>query len=203
MRTTEVSWLPDGSLYRWSRLRIVSNSQAAKATIVIPLVGYMILFNQKVIEYAALSPVLGGHQVDIPIRLIMIYMGLCTIAVSATLYGYFCPSEVKRFDSAEAYVGHAVVNVPMLVRNQYERDLIGSEFKEDLEFIRSKGYVPEEFWKAFLHLYYQHLDETYQIPRFVAFAGYVIGFATLAVPSVEVFFRVNYYFFSKTFERMF
>ena len=33
----------------WVRLRFVSNSSAAKATILIPLVGYLVLFNERIV----------------------------------------------------------------------------------------------------------------------------------------------------------
>jgi hypothetical protein len=45
----------------WVRLRFVSNSTAAKATILVPLIGYLILFNEKVVEFLNLAKDIGSH----------------------------------------------------------------------------------------------------------------------------------------------
>ena len=35
----------------WDKLRSVSNSTAAKATILVPVIGYLIIFNEKIVEF--------------------------------------------------------------------------------------------------------------------------------------------------------
>lgn len=46
----------------WTTLREVGNLSAVKATVLIPLIGYLILFNQNVVEYLRLSPELTGAK---------------------------------------------------------------------------------------------------------------------------------------------
>src|SRR3954454_24281518 len=82
----------------WVRLRSVSNSTAAKATILVPIIGYLIIFNEKVVEFLNLAKsveMYGG--VEVSYRLILIYLGLCAISLGVAVYGWFCPSEVKHY----------------------------------------------------------------------------------------------------------
>jgi hypothetical protein len=81
----------------WVRLRFVSNSSAAKATILIPLVGYLVLFNEKVVDFLNLIKELNGtHDAGVSYRLILLYLGLCGIALGVMIYGWFCPNEPSR-----------------------------------------------------------------------------------------------------------
>jgi hypothetical protein len=52
----------------WSAVSTLSNSFAARATILIPLVGYLILFNEKMADYLNLIGVLnsGDHYYGSP-----------------------------------------------------------------------------------------------------------------------------------------
>ena len=78
----------------------------------------------------------------------------------------------------------------MIVRAGYERELIGSHYKSQLETIRAKGYVHEEMWRAFLHLYFVFSNHKYPFARLVVVLSYAVGFGCLAIPSAEVFARV-------------
>ncbi|HXQ74020.1 MAG TPA: hypothetical protein VN844_26185 [Pyrinomonadaceae bacterium] len=160
-------------------------------TILIPLIGYMILFNERVISYLELVKVIGGEQQGaIPARLLLLYFGLCSIALGTVIYGLACPAEVKRHSNAEDYVGDAEVNVPMYVRTGYERSLIGSKFKANLESLKRAKYIPEQYWKAFLHIYFLYLDEKHPTARAATQGAYVVGLVLIGIPSVEVFYKV-------------
>jgi hypothetical protein len=89
----------------WVRLRFVSNSTAAKSTILVPLIGYLIIFNANLVSYLNLVRELGFEpHVGVSHRLILIYLGLCMISVGVLLYGWFGPNEVKPYGSAAAFV---------------------------------------------------------------------------------------------------
>src|ERR1700739_3748651 len=102
----------------WTILRGVGNSNLVKLTIVIPLVGYLILFNENLLHYIQLSRTLFGvDQVSraettdvsaahVPLRLSSLYFGLCLIAVGSIIHQWFAPEEIKKYGSAPEYIEH-------------------------------------------------------------------------------------------------
>jgi hypothetical protein len=94
------------SVWRWSNLRAIGNLSAAKLTVLIPLIGYMVIFNEKFLPYLQLSVHIFGGQADVggqaqvSWRLIATYYGLCFLGVGSIIYQLFCPIEVKRFGTA-------------------------------------------------------------------------------------------------------
>jgi hypothetical protein len=176
----------------WTDISAISNSYAARVTILIPLIGYMIIFNANIIRWLDLVKGLDTSQSpdSIPARLLFIYFGLCAIALGTVIYGIFCPQDARQYASADAYVGDAVTNVPMMVRKQYERILIGSSFKSELETLNRANYAPDEKWRAFLHIYFRYLNTTHTYARRVVALSYATGITLLAVPSTEVFIKI-------------
>lgn len=201
MKINQINLAAIGSstLRPWTSLRSISNSYAARSTILIPVIGYMILFNDRVIRYLDLVNEVGGpHHGAIPPRLVLVYFGLCSVAIGTVIYSLFCPSEAKRYETADEYVGDAAHTVPMIVRDAYERELMGSPFKGRLETIKGMNYIYEEYWRAFLYIYFEHLNLKHPLARTVIQIAYVIGFTCLAIPSAEVFWRVVKFSFGWT-----
>jgi hypothetical protein len=70
---------------KWSLLRTVGNLTAVRLTILIPLVGYLIIFNANVVKYLDLAKEFVGissHHFDsgVSAKLLLIYFGLCALA---------------------------------------------------------------------------------------------------------------------------
>lgn len=88
----------------WSRFWTVSSSRAARMTVLIPLIGYLIIFNAKIAEYLHVIRELGGSPNDVSVspRLLLIYFGLCAIAAAVAIYSWRCPNAVKYYGSANA-----------------------------------------------------------------------------------------------------
>src|SRR4051794_14456804 len=84
--------------FRWTSLRSLSNSYATRSAILIPLVGYILLFSGKFSEWFAGS-LAGGSASSggVSNRLLWIYFGLCFIAVGNVLYSFFCTQEIKDY----------------------------------------------------------------------------------------------------------
>jgi hypothetical protein len=103
----------------WARLREIGNSPAVKLTIVIPFVGYLIIFNESLLHYLDLSRELFGHHGNLPgseqahvsWRLLLLYFGLCFIAAGAALYGWYCPDEIKSYRLPSDYVAAVLTNL--------------------------------------------------------------------------------------------
>jgi hypothetical protein len=183
----------------WVRLRFISNSTAAKATILVPLIGYLILFNEKVVEFLNLAKDIGTHSgAEVSYRLILIYLGLCFISLGVVVYGWLCPNEVKHYGSAAAFIQGDGPSLRGFVINDIGRELENSGQRPRLQMIsdaldekiRRQNATEEDSERyriEVLHLHFEQLKESHPIGRKVCFWSYVIGFGLLAVPSAIVF----------------
>ena len=77
------------------------------------------------------------------------------------------------------------------IRDRYEPRLQSTDYTVE----RQREDVAEakaQINNGILHLYFTYLDNTHPILRLLAAIFFAIGFAALAVPSVQVFLRVTY-----------
>jgi hypothetical protein len=186
----------------WVRLRFVSNSTAAKATILVPIIGYLIIFNEKVLGFLNLARELGGvGDAQISYRLILIYFGLCAISLGAMIYGWYCPNEVKHYGSAAAYVNGDGPSLRGFVIDEIGSELESSAQRQKLEAATDAQRAVAEmrvltdadhqkYRTEILHLYFAHLDTSHPLARAICFRSYVLGFVLLAIPSSIVFVRI-------------
>jgi hypothetical protein len=97
----------------WTELRRLGQSNAVKLTALAPVIGSLILMNDEVdallrstlLDFSldqSRKPMLGF--VHIP-RLHMIYLGLSLLGVGAICFGLLCPDVIKRYPSAEDWLG--------------------------------------------------------------------------------------------------
>lgn len=89
---------------RWSTLRGLGNLPIAKATMAVPVIGYFLLFNEEIVNFLSLhtdfcEPARCGPS----LRLVLLYIGCCWIALGAALYSMSCPKLIKKYDSAAAF----------------------------------------------------------------------------------------------------
>jgi hypothetical protein len=116
----------------WTDFRAISNSHAARSTILILLIGYLVLFNENVVKYLHLPKELGGSTPvagsGISMRLLLVYFGLCFVAAGTALYGFFCPPEVKQYGSANGYVAGDGDSIKSMVLDAIQARLARSDF---------------------------------------------------------------------------
>jgi hypothetical protein len=80
----------------WSKLRLLGNSHIAQATLVVPLLGYFLLFNENIFEYLRLHVNFCAKPAcAVSWRLQLLYFGSFFIAIGAGIYGLRCPTVVK------------------------------------------------------------------------------------------------------------
>lgn len=185
----------------WSGLRAISNSVAARCTVLIPLIGYLIIFNDGVSKYLNLVAELGGggnsSAYTVSPRLLLIYFGLCAIAIGVTLYSIFCPNGVKYYGSANAYVGNVQGSRGRFSTREIEVELEGSPLKENFWAIRDSYRKTDrndadraEYRNGLLHLLYRKHNLHHPFFRLITYILYAIGFLCLLIPSAGVFVRV-------------
>jgi hypothetical protein len=203
----------------WRRLRGAGNSLAVRVTVLIPLVGYLIIFNSYIVKYLELAKEIGGgppvDNVSVSSRLLLIYFGLCAVALGSVLYARFCPDEVKHFGTSAAYVGGDGRSIGDFALEAIEARLRSSplakrytEIRERFDLIRTDrqgrlsvdyshdalredlAALKTEAFNAILHLYFEHLDRSHPLVRALSSLLFTIGFVCLLVPSLQVFWRV-------------
>jgi hypothetical protein len=199
------SAFPEGAL--WHRLRALGNSTAAKLTILIPLVGYLVLLNDKVVNYLQLSERIVGQAtmsgaLD---RLLVIYVGLVCVALASAIFALCCPLEVKKFASAEEYIAgeepfmseraEGIVEARLKHGDELARtSLKGYEewnesrpTPDSLEELRRRG---RQHFRIEMNLFYEMQDRSRPIARWLAGVLYLAGFVALLAPSASVFLKV-------------
>lgn len=189
-------------------LRAIENSSAVKLTIIIPLVGYLIIFNENVLHYIELSrELLGGHVIPlsdaatgavahVSWRLLCLYFGLCLIAGAAALHQLFCPEKVKKYGSPVEYISYEQGHTSERRFGHIERALEANA-RSVVEITALK-----RLWdggpaadlnarrQEIMDLQYRTLDSSRPWARWAAGFLYAGGFVALTVPSVEIFVRV-------------
>ncbi|WP_217511759.1 hypothetical protein [Vibrio metschnikovii] len=85
---------------KWCTLRLIGSSKVVKLTIIMPFLGYLILFNNEIIIYFELSKsALGIDSAVIEAvsfnRLYQLYFGLMIVGLASLLFSLFCPQIIK------------------------------------------------------------------------------------------------------------
>jgi hypothetical protein len=190
------------SVLTWSRLRGIGKSSAAKVTVLLPLIGYLIIFNKNVADFLHLASEFAGaadSQFGVAPKLMLVYLGTCAIALGQVIYGVFCPAEVKAYGHETPYVLDAVRVKKDFEYEKLEAALRASAYRREYSRMRDRyerdGTPITEDQKAHinngvLHLYFRLLDNRWWGARWATGAFYLLGFIYLAVPSAGVFIRV-------------
>ncbi len=95
----------------WEGLRIIGKSKVVGLTILIPFIGYLLLFNETIISNLTISQnILGIKQTtEITIsRLYYLYFGLTFLGTSSILFALLCPSEIKQHPSEHDYISNEI-----------------------------------------------------------------------------------------------
>lgn len=99
----------------------------------VPVIGYLILFNEHFVEYFYLSEkfVWNDEKIrsgsDVNYRLFFIYFGLSFIGFGSLIFQLFCPSQIKDYLSMALYV-ESERNMGSPARFQHVRDQIHTEY---------------------------------------------------------------------------
>jgi len=94
---------------KWELLRLVGNSYAVKLTVLVPFIGYLLLFNDTLVKFFALQILTEGKTESAPeqinlLNLRLLYFGLLFVGVGSILYLMFCPSVIKSHAGSTDFV---------------------------------------------------------------------------------------------------
>jgi hypothetical protein len=189
-------------------LRPIGNSFAARLTVLIPLIGYFIIFNDKLIDYVKLiSEVAGaepaGLNLTVSPRLFQVYFGLTLIAIASAIYAFRAPPQIKQYASGAAYVGGDGPHLGHFAMEEIENSLRGMmPYIPQYQRIRNRNRDAEmdkvfttrddikEINFGLLHLHFRALNECHPLWRLIAAIVYALGFLMLLIPAARVTWRV-------------
>jgi hypothetical protein len=178
----------------WTGMRTLGNTSAAKAVILVPVIGYWILLNDHIMYFAALF--VDKAQV-VSWRLFARYFRLWLIGVGSAVYQIWCPAVIKLYGSGHEYVGTAANISDMEDWRADEALRKGDEASKAerhriVEVYRSEP-IKERMQRQrreTLQAHFDYCNRRYVFARWGASTFYVLGFIALSAASVDVFFRV-------------
>jgi hypothetical protein len=181
----------------WSTVRGIGNSLPAKASVILPFVGYLILFNKHVVEAIAL------HCIELPCReqvlfpkLYYLYFGLTFFGVASFLYQLRCDSRIKRFANVEDYILSVkeITSDNELYKYQLATEELVGESAATSDFLIGQLADPQQAPQLKLNIltsHYRALDGSKPISRFFVLLAYGFGFLFMAIPAMATFIQVT------------
>ena len=204
-------------LLRWSFVNQLMRLRISQAAAAIPILGYALLWSQKLSEWLVLQEALGsngGIWFNVVDRLMLLYVGSVLLTLSWLIYLFRCPSPIKESTSLDDFV---IRNMQMhdditlgRIRNILRMHVLPGEAGGQVfvysplvpatltdEYSAARlnnhlgiGFELEPNRSAIYRCYYLFRDG--EAPVFIALAAvlFVLGSFVFLLPSAEVFVMV-------------
>ena len=210
MYKCEVAQIPSPSLVpqrlrdrpRWNQLRGIGNSAIAKSTIAIPILGYMLIFNDRVVSYLQIhTDFCQSSGCGVSWRLYFFYFGCCFIALGSAVYAVFCPALIKKHKDASAFfaeekdflshsssLGHLLGRIeevkgsPASDPGNVLKDLVARN-----EGVRSNNM---NMLAGPMNEHYYYENRRRAAARIMTFIAYLLGLALLIAPTVYTAYQI-------------
>lgn len=196
----------------WDFLRVIGKSKIVGLTSLIPFIGYLLLFNDTIVQYISMSPTLIGSAADVSVsisRLYYIYFGLTFLGFSSIFYTFYCPKEIKEFSSEHEHSEKEInIMTSARLKSLYSKYEIAysknpqalADLKEHLDDYNSayRRAGTAEGGKEnqnnaildILRFHWSYVNNERLVVRILISVGYFFGFILLLIPSCMVFFSV-------------
>ncbi|MDC9514989.1 hypothetical protein PSH47_10940 [Pseudoalteromonas sp. CST5] len=215
--------MPNYSTPAWVNIRTIGRSKIMTLTIFIPVIGYMIIFNEQLIHLFELSEnlfssitVTNATQEDVvsedsKTRLFYFYFGFTFLGLGSLLFQVFCPNLIKEHGSDREFIKEEL-SLMTIKRVKSILDFLHNKVPEkndelvklqnDISFSTSgisnddmdKRYKSATINLMLMQWQYENWSSK-NARRFINFF-YSIGFLILAIPSIEMFYKVAKEFIS-------
>jgi hypothetical protein len=185
----------------WDRLRIIGNSKLIKLTTIMPLIGYLIVFNHHVVSALHLENSLFGSITEefLILRLRLLYFGLFLTGVGSALFTIFCPSKIKQYTDAVELAQRELHFLPIPhfyslledlthVRNPAYADIDIDEYRDRLA--TNEDHALETVKIQILTESYWSQSHRFPLVRWATFLSFLCGFSLLFYPSATTLVSV-------------
>lgn len=196
---------------RWSSLQLFGTSLVVRSTVLVPLVGYLILLNDRIVEWMNigvpwlpdLEPRAAGW------RLFFIFYGGMLVGLGSVIFSWRCPRPAKKYRSVVEYVSsereffwpgshytYLVARLQHLSRELKTWQKGAHEFFNlDRELAMARSQEGREDAKDHLIVLMTllwHIEDTCQWPwRCVVFALFAVGSVLILVPSIATVVQIT------------
>lgn len=201
----------------WESLARTGSSKLVSLTVLVPVFGYLIIFNQQVVSLFDLSPYYipsieenWAWLIDGKDRLYYFYFGLFFVGLGSIFYQIFCPAIVKEFKTGFEYMTrgkdlytsnnivllYKVISRSKVSHARHIADRISDESRgrRIIDDDTNEPKLPENFlYHRRVDLiggFWSHLIFSKPIWRILTQFSYIAGFVILAIPSLDMFIRV-------------
>ena len=215
--------MPNYSTPAWENIRKIGRSKIMTLTIFIPIIGYMIIFNEQLIHLFELSENLFSSitvtnstdkdvvSEDSKTRLFYFYFGFTFLGLGSLLFQVFCPNLIKEHGSDREFIKEEL-SLMTTKRAKSILDFLHNKVPEkndelvklqnDIGFpnsVFSNDNMDKRYKSATINLMLMQWQyenwSSKNARRFINFF-YCIGFLVLAIPSIEMFYKVARAFIS-------
>lgn len=142
-----LSDLQVGNLVTWSTVSRLSDNPWMRATTLIPLLGFLILFNERTVEFFSLSEEfarrLGVSSENRNFELSTLYFtyfGLCFLGLSSIALAIFCPTHIRNQPHIERYVETAQRQESAVIAKSLLRETIALYWKNTKDPLEGDSY---------------------------------------------------------------
>ena len=191
----------------WSQLRTLAKSPIARATALIPVIGYAILWSSHFTEFLQYNESLGpSFWFDTLERLYLIYLGASLTTLGVVIFELRCPKVTKKYADHEEILdylkrtndsyafGKIQRETSQLMRYYPVSEDEEKQFKHIADIVNSEHLAKiynRNFFGAFIIYYYSCTNSQRSISRLFCGVSLLIGCGFLALPSIEVFWLVS------------
>lgn len=185
-------------MLKWTDLRSAGNSFIARLTIVVPVIGSVLIYEDTF--RAAVSRALGQQAYSAfgSPKLYAMYFGLFAFGVGSTIYQLFCREVIKNFGAPEEYVSAVAAHVPrrrLLAMVSEMRRAAAAPVDLPIELISQQtsrpGAVDDPRTRnEILDAYFEYLNVSRRAARFCIGTLYFIGVTLVGVTSLATALQV-------------
>lgn len=203
------------SAAEWANLARIGQSKVVRLTILVPIFGYLILFNEQVVYLfevstqvvKGLNTVPGIQEVisnDTKMRLYFFYFGFTFVGLSSFVYQMLCPSLIKDYSSEREFIREEVGLVTKKrfyrMASYLEQENLASGIDIDGaadEYENATSMKPKQHKEQIdaakidiMVLFWWSENLSRVAARHAILFFYLVGFCFLAIPSLNMFYRV-------------
>ena len=198
----------------WEALRPIGRSRISQITIIVPIAGYLILFNKEFVKILNLSEAILGISPEEAtsmtiFNLYFLYFGALLFSLSNIIFSCTCPKVIKQFDSEHNFCNrdleiiskHRINRMIDVLKNRFNVIPSGRmmETTNALERItESNNQNNREFWlrsnseiiMEILQLYYEKFNHENVWWRLTVSCGYFASLVLMAIPTIVASIRI-------------
>lgn len=204
--------MPQTELPDWRSIRTVGNSRMLKLTILVPFIGYLLIFNNNIVSYLEIYKLFDEeNSLSMISRLKLTYFGLFFLGVGSAIYSLGCPRVIQQFQSEADYIEHEIKSfskdklrylmsrVSKDVKSEWHSSWLARISEEHRDVIKGKSGTHTEWLRInrskindYLMLWYHMELKRNPSARGLVCALYLVGFGILLFPTLEIFIKIAF-----------